>query len=140
VAEPDGRHPRAEALSALLLACATVHVVGQTAGQGIAYALTDAPSHLTRASAQTLNVLSNDLVITTAVGAFMFGLVAGLTILRGVGLPRSLGWLSIVLGVLWVTPLEGIGFFGLLVWVIAVSVLVFRQASAEPAELLPTAG
>lgn len=128
-------HPRAEALSALLLACATVHVVGQTAESGITYSLTDAPTHLTRSSAQTLNVLANDVVITTAVGAFAFGLVAGLAILRGVGLPRSLGWISIVLGVLWVTPLEAVGFFGLVAWVVVTSLLVTRQIVAADREV-----
>jgi len=117
-----------EGLAGALLAAATVVVVGESVSDGVGYALTNAPSRLTPSSAQTLNLLSNDLVLTSAIGFLAFGIVAGLAILRGVGLPRWLGWAAIVIGVLFVVPpLEFAGFFLLLVWIAIVAVRGFRD-------------
>jgi hypothetical protein len=120
------RRPRLEGLSTGLLAAATVLVVGQTVSAGIIYTLTENPSRLTASSAQTLNLLQNDLVLTSAAGFFSFLTIAAIIILRGRVLPLWLGWLALVTAILFVTPLEFVAFLLLLVWTAAVSVLVQR--------------
>lgn len=127
--------PGQEGLSALLLAAATVVVVGQTVNEGVAYAMTEAPARLSASTAQTLNLLQNDLVITSAVGFLAFGMVAGVTILRGGELPNWLGICALVIAVMFVLPpIEFAGFFLLVVWIVTVSVMLVRSARrAAPA-------
>jgi hypothetical protein len=122
----------AEGLSATLLVAAGVVVVGQTSDAGVAYALADAPGRLSPATAQTLNLLTNDLVLTSAVGFLAFGITSGIAIVRGVGLPRWLGFGAMLIGLLFVTPLEFVGFILLILWVLVVSALEFRRPSSDP--------
>ena len=63
-----------------------------------------------------------------AVGFLSFGVVAGIAIVRGATLPRSLGWISIAIGIRFVIPpIEFAGFLLFLIWVVVVSVLVTRR-------------
>ncbi len=118
-----------EGVTALLLAAAGVLVVGESVSAGLSYALGDDPTRLGAAAAQTLNLLANDLVITSAIGFFAFGVGAGLSILAGVGLPRWLGFSALGLAILFVLPpIEFVGFLLLLIWVAIVSVMVYRHA------------
>lgn len=120
------RRSELEGLSAALLAAATLVVAGQTTATGLVYALTDAPRQLTRSTAQTLNLLKNDLVLTTAAGFFAFALIAAVAILRTRVVPRWLGWTALAIGILFVTPLEFAAFLLLLAWTTTMSVLLLR--------------
>lgn len=134
------RTERVEGLSALLLAAATVLTVGQTVSAGVGYALAARPSTLGPEAAQALNLLANDLPLTSAVGFLVFGLTAGAAILRGALLPSWMGWLAIAVGILFVLPaIELLGLVLLLVWVLVLSVLYWRRDRALPAasELRP---
>jgi hypothetical protein len=122
------RRPKLEGLSTGLLAAATVLLAGQTASAGIIYTLTDNPRRLTASSAQTLNLLQNDLVLTSAAGFFCFLTIAAIVVLRGRVLPLWLGWLALITAILFVTPLEFVGFVLLLVWTAAVSLLAQRAS------------
>jgi hypothetical protein len=121
------RTPGQEGLSALILAAATVLVVGQSADAGITYAITEAPARLSASAAQVLNLLQNDLVVTSAIGFLSFGLAAGITIIRGADLPTWLGIAAMLIGVLFLTPLEFVAFLLLLVWIAVVSVMLIRS-------------
>jgi len=121
-----------EGLAALLLAAATVLVVGQSVSEGITYTLTEAPGRLSPAAAQALNLLANDLVLTSAIGFFTFGLTAGIAILRASDLPSWLGAWAVVIAVIFVIPpVEFVGFLLLLVWVLALSVVLIRRDGAD---------
>jgi hypothetical protein len=127
------RTPAAEALSALVLAAAAVLTVGVTLFAGIEFALAADPSHLEPAAAQALNVLGNELFFPLALGASVFGIAAGLAILRGAQLPNWLGWVILVLGIAEITPAGEIGFFGFIIWTVVVSVLIYlRSGAAKP--------
>jgi hypothetical protein len=126
--------PGVEALSALLLAGAAIELVGQSIGGGLNYALADVPSHLDPAAAQALNVLANDLVLTNAAGLFLFGMSAGLAILRGVRMPKWLGWVAIAIAIVVVTPAEALAFVALAVWIVVVSLLTFARGSTRAAD------
>ncbi len=102
------------------------------------YALADAAdSAATIGTAQTLNVLDNTDFIPVAAGVGVLVLGAGLSTVRHGGLPKWLGWVGVVIGVVAFTPA---GFFAFLaggIWVAIASIsLTQRRHSAAPA---PTA-
>jgi hypothetical protein len=104
-------------------------VTGGVAG-GALVALSDAPDHLTLSSAQTLNFLQSDMPAVLASMAFgVMAISAGVAILKSALLPRWLGWVSLILGILGVVPVGD--FFALPavgVWtLIVVGVIWFRQ-------------
>ena len=72
---------------------------------GLLAALGDSPDHLTLSSAQTLNYLQNDL--PAILGSMAFGVMAisaGIAMLKSAVLPKWLGWVSLILGILGVVP------------------------------------
>jgi hypothetical protein len=73
------------------------------------------------------------MVLTNAAGLFVFGMSSGLAILRGVQMPRWLGWVAIGIAVVVVTPLEALGFLVLTVWMVVVSLLIFRRGGPDGA-------
>jgi hypothetical protein len=79
-----------------------------------------------------LNALSNDAVATNTAGMIVFGIAAGLAILRSGRLPRWLGWVAIAMAVVVVTPAEAISFLALVVWMVIVSILIWRRGSTVP--------
>jgi hypothetical protein len=125
------RTPAVEGLSSLVLAGAVLMAVGVFSTAGIEYSLAHELKHFGPQVAQTLNVLSNGLFLPILGGAFVFGVGAGIAILRGAALPKWLGWVAIVLGI--VTLFPPIGFFalfGFVLWTVIVSVLMYRRTGA----------
>ena len=105
--------------------------------------------HLARAEAassantigatQTLNVLDNSDFIPAASGVGVLVLAAGGSVVRHGGLPRWLGWIGVVIGIVAFTPA---GFFAFLaggLWILIASILLTlarrapRTASPSPA-------
>ena len=104
-------------------------MTGGIAG-GVLIALSDAPTHLTDSSAQTLNFLQSDMPSMLASMAFgVMAIAASVAIIKSALLPTWLGWLSLVLGILAVIPVGD--FFALPaigVWtLIVVGVIWFRS-------------
>ena len=125
--------PVSESLSSIALAGAAVLMAGEAVGTGLTFALTDSPGSLDPAAAQALNVLSAGMVLIPAAGFFVFGISIGLAILGGTGLPKWLGWTAIAMGIVVVTPAEGFSFLALVLWMVTVSILMFR-AAAKPGQ------
>ena len=104
---------------------------GIAAGTG--WALADRPHQLTPGAAQALNLASNGLIaLTFAAGLGVFLFAAGLAILRSGLLPRALGWLALVFGVVGLTPLGWFSIFALGVIVLILVPLLY-QRDVEPA-------
>ncbi len=137
-----------EGLAALVLPAAALLTVGLTTSAGFAYALADAPGHLATATAQTLNLLDEDVFFAMVAGVGLFGIASGLAILRAASLPRWLGWVAIAIGLVAFTPAFGIALLALSLWVLAASVLIYtRTRQPQPASTsrtlaatLPTPG
>jgi hypothetical protein len=127
------RTPAAESLSALVLAAAAILTVGVAIFAGIEFSLAADPGHLEPAAAQALNVLGHELFFPLAIGASAFGIAAGLAILRGARLPKWLGWVAIVLGIVEITPAGEVGFFAFIAWTVVVSVLIYRRTGVANA-------
>jgi len=88
---------------------------------------------------QTLNVLDNSDFIPAASGVGLLVLAAGASVVRHGGLPRWLGWIGVVIGIVAFTPA---GFFAFLaggLWILIASILLTlarrapRTASPSPA-------
>ena len=121
--------PELEGLSTIALAGAVVETAGQTIGAGYVWTLAQGAGHLDSSAAQALNALSNNAVATNTAGMIVFGIAAGLAILRGSRLPRWLGWVAIAMAVVVVTPAEGFSFLALVVWMTIVSILIWMRGS-----------
>ena len=98
-------------LSTVALLGGVVMAVGASIFAGIGFTLGDAADELPPAAILTLNALNSDMFFTVAVGTAVFILALGLAVLRHGGLPRALGWVALVIGVVGLTPL---GFFAFL--------------------------
>lgn len=119
--------PDLEALSTIAVAGAAVETAGQTIGVGYVWTLAQGAGHLESSAAQALNALSNNAVATNTAGMIVFGIAAGLAILRSRRLPSWLGWLAIAMAVLVVTPVEAVSFLALVVWMVVLSILIWRR-------------
>lgn len=135
--------PDPEALSTIALAGAVLEAAGQTTGAGYVWTLTQGAGHLDSSAAQALNALSNNAVATNTAGMIVFGIAAGLAILRSDRLPHWLGWVAIAMALVVVTPAEGFSFLALVVWMVIGSILMWMrhgQARQEPAGSIPSPG
>jgi hypothetical protein len=99
------------------------------------YALADAAdSANTIGTTQVLNVLDNNdyLPVAAGLGVLVFG--AGLSTLRHGGLPRWLGWVGVVVGVVIFTPAGFFGFLASGIWIALAGILLTQaRQSAAPA-------
>src|SRR6185295_2572953 len=98
---------------------------------GIGFTLGDAADDLPASAVLTLNALNSDLFFPLAVGTAVFNLGLALAVLRHGALPRALGWLALVIGIVALTP--G-GFFAFLATgiVIVWASIVLAQRAAGP--------
>jgi hypothetical protein len=124
------RHTSHDGLTATALAGAVLLAAGQTIGAGLSWTLAAAPGHLQPAAAQALNAAANDMVLTSAAGWFIFSVAIGLVIVRSKALPSWLGWVSFVIAVVVLTPVEFAGFLAFAVWTAIVGVLTWRRPRA----------
>ncbi|MBV9097534.1 MAG: hypothetical protein JO079_05710 [Frankiaceae bacterium] len=121
------RRAGADGLAAALLAGAAILATGQTINVSFTWALAKNAKTLSPTAAQVLNVAQNDVVLASAAGWFIFSSVAWLTIMRTRALPIWVGWVSLVIAVVVLTPLELIGFLLFVIWVAVATVLTARR-------------
>lgn len=110
---------------------AIVFAVGLSTFAGIGVTLGDVADHLDPSALQTLNALYNDLFLPIALGGAVFLIGFGIPMIATGTLPKWLGWVAIVFGVVSLTPLGVVGFAGLGVWLLIASVLLMVRP--EPA-------
>lgn len=126
------------ALAYLVVAGGVLMAVGATTLAGIEYGLAHNLHELGPQTAQSLNVLSNQLFLPLVVGGCVFGVASGLAIIGGADLPNWLGWIAILLGV--VAAIPPIGFFALLVllvWSLVVSILIYLRSDRAETSVTP---
>lgn len=134
------RTAAAEGLAAIVLAGAVLMAAGALIGSAAEYGLAHNLSGLTPATAQTMNLISSELFLPVIGGACLFALASGLAILRGARLPRWLGWVAIVLGiVVLVPPASFPALLGFAIWSIVVSILIYLRTGPDTAPATPHA-
>jgi hypothetical protein len=107
------------------------------AGAGLSLSLVTASDHNQAQVAQTLNVLDNDSWIPFIGGIAVFLIGAGMTVLSCGLLPKWLGWVALVVGVVSLAGPGGfIGFFGAPVWIL-VSGIMLAVRTERPAAVTP---
>ena len=124
-----------EPLAAIGFGGAVIFAVGGCMGVTLKVALSDVPSQLTPAAAQALNVLQNDAnSVLIPAGIAVLTLGYGIAMIRGGLMPAWLGWLSVVVAVLAIVsaigPLSPIALVLAGVWVLIVSVVLYRRGDA----------
>ncbi len=103
-------------------------------------ALVDAANNNLAGTAQTLNVLGNDMWVPVVAGLAMLGLGTGVAALRSATLPKWLGWVSVVFGVLALAcPAGGIAFLVAPAWALVTGIVLICSARAATAPAGPAA-
>jgi hypothetical protein len=122
--------------SGLLLVGSVLWAAGSTLFAGLTFTLGDFAKDLTPGALQTLNAMNSDMFFTVAVGTFAFLLGAGISILNTRVLPRWIGWLAVVIGVVAITPIGFFAFLAMGLWILVACVmLLLREPS--PARAAP---
>ncbi len=125
----EGRH-----LANVVTAGGAVYAVGLMLMAALTVALVDAANDHLSGTAQTLNVLSNDMWVPVVVGLSLLGLGTGVSALRSATLPTWLGWASVVLGVLALAgPAGGIAFLLAPVWALVTGIVIVRSSKTTTA-------
>jgi hypothetical protein len=114
-------------LSTVVLVGGLMIVVGASIFAGIGFTLGDAADELPPEAIVTLNALSSDLFFPLAVGTATFNLGLALAILRHGGLPRPLGWVALVIGIVGLTPLGFFAFVATGIVILWASVALFQR-------------
>jgi hypothetical protein len=119
-------------LSAASFAGAAIATVGLLLAFSFTFSIADGADELSPSALKTLTVLSNGIFLPIAVGFAIFFLATGILAVRSRLLPAWLGWLTIVLGIVCVTP---VGFFALLVgllWILVLSIMLYLGRASQP--------
>lgn len=122
----------ADGLGTLVLAGAVLMAAGALALTGIEYGLAHNLHYFTPETARTLNFVSSEMFLPILAGGFIFGVCAGLAIVRGAALPSWLGWVAIVIGIVTLVPSASFAALGaFLIWSIVVSILMYQRSGAS---------
>jgi hypothetical protein len=118
----------ADGLSRAAFAGGILLAVGGAVFSSLDVALIDARNDITPQAAQALNVLSNDFFFPFEIGLIVFALCTGLAIIASGALPKWLGWIMVVIGVVAFTPVGFFGFFVVMIWSVIVAILIYRRS------------
>ena len=123
----------ADGLSRAAFAGGILIAVGGGLFTSLDVALIDARHDISPQAVQALNVLSNDIFFPFEIGLIVFALCTGLAIIASGALPKWLGWVMVVIGVVAFTPVGFFGFFVVLLWSVIVAILIYRRTGPTAA-------
>jgi hypothetical protein len=129
------RHEASRGLTATAFGGVILFAVSGGLSAGALWALADSPSHLSAASAQTLNLINNDVSSGLSfAGMALLLLCFGLAILNSALLPKWLGWVAFPLAVCALIPPIGfIAFVGTGLWTLIVSIAMWQRLAGSEA-------
>jgi hypothetical protein len=119
-------------LSVVALAGGVVAAAGIGTDAAIRFALADVATDIEPAAAQSLNALWSDFFFPMAVGIGALVLATGLAGLRTRVIPTWLAWVSFLIFVAMFTPAGPVAFLVSAVWVVIVSILLWRREVTAP--------
>jgi hypothetical protein len=122
-------------LSILVLVGAAIVATGIAIDATLAFALSEAADDIDPTAAQAIEAIWDNDFLPMMVGTTVILFATGISVVRHGALPKWLGWVAILLGVVGVTPIGFAAFLGLGVWIVIVSVILslrLRRPSAAP--------
>jgi hypothetical protein len=122
-----------------MLAFAGILTIGISGaiGSALTFTVADTVNEVPAGVTQTLSVLSEDFFLPFPAGIAVFTFATGICVLRYGGLPRWLGWVAIVIGVVSVTPIGFVGFLAVFLWVLVVSIVLYLRGAGAPTTTAP---
>ena len=117
-------------LSAVAFAGATIFAVGIAIDATITMALAETAEDIDPGAVQALAALFQNDYMPFAVGLQLFFLATGLVVVRTGAIPKWIGWVAILLGVIAVTPIGFVAFLAGAIVVLAISVVLTMRARA----------
>jgi hypothetical protein len=125
--------PEGEMLSLVSFIGLVVVGVGFAIDTTISFALAEAAEDIDPVAVQALQALWDNDFLPIALGLLMFLWATGLSVIRSGVLPKWLGWVMILLGILGFTPIGFVAFIGSAILVLALSILLSLRARSTPA-------
>jgi len=125
--------PEAEILSLISFLGLVVVAVGFAIDTTILIALSEAADDIDPVAVQSLQALWDNDFVPLVLGVLMFLWATGLAVIRTGALPKWLGWVMLVLGVLALTPIGFVAAIGAAILVLVLSILLAVRARSAPA-------
>jgi hypothetical protein len=120
-------------LAALAFGGFLIAAVGGSLFCGIQFSAAETAGDVPDEVTQTLSVMNSDMFATFIIGTIVAFLASAVAILRFGALPRWLGYVAILIAVLGVTPAGFGAFIAAGVWILVVSVLLYREGTGASA-------
>jgi hypothetical protein len=124
---PDG------ILSTVVFGAAVVFSAGAAIGGSIHLALADLADDIDPIAMQAINGIDFDLFFFFPVGLGTMILATGISAVRHGSLPKWLAWVSVVVGVLFFSPVFWVDFVAAPLWVLIVSIIGISRATRSEA-------
>jgi Domain of unknown function (DUF4386) len=125
--------PEGEMLSLVAFAGLVVIAMGFAIDTTILIALSEAADDINPVAVQSLQALWDNDFVPLVLGVEMFLWATGLSVIRSGVLPKWLGWLMILLGVIGLTPIGFVSAIGAAILVLVLSILLSLRARSGPA-------
>src|ERR671924_50616 len=111
-----------------------VVAVGFAIDATISIALAERADNIDPIAVQSLQALWDNDFVPIALGVLLFLWATGISVVRTGALPKWIGWIMIVLGVIGLTPIGFVSFIGTAALILLISILLAARArSAAPA-------
>src|SRR5919204_2688921 len=111
-----------------------VVAIGFAIDTTISIALAERADDIDPIAVQSLQALWDNDFVPIALGVLLFLWATGISVIRSGALPRWMGWIMILLGVIALTPIGFASFIGTAVLILVISILLAARArSAAPA-------
>jgi hypothetical protein len=127
--------PERSVIPAFALGGGVVAAAGFATAATLHFALADYAGDIQPAAAQAMNAIDNDFFLPFTTGLAVLLLAASLGAIRAGILPKWLGWVGVVLFVVFFTPAGFIAFGLSGIWIIVASVLLYLRGA--PARTAP---
>lgn len=119
-------------LSAVVLIGAAIIALGAAIDSTISFAIAEAAEDIEPESVRTLQALWDNDFIPFVLGTQLLWFAAGISIVRHGALPKWLGWVAILFGVVALTPLAFFAFIAGALWILIVSIMLAQRARSTP--------
>ena len=119
-------------LSAVAFAGSIALATGLMIGANLQFITADIADNVPPDTLQAVAAIGDEFFFPFILGNAVWLLATGVVVLRHRPLHKVLGWLAILIGIVSLTPVGFFGFVATPVWVLVVSIVLFRRGDAAP--------